>query len=114
MPKALSASCIAGVVTVEGVPIPGAVILSEGVSSSTGYVIIDEADIYYVAKTSPDLKTTIGTVSQRFTDIANMFTAVDVQLAAMSGAGGAAVNTAALVTFNLNNTTFGLTKDNLK
>ncbi len=114
MPRVLDATCLANIVTCEGVPVTGVTVLSEGVSQSSGYLIIDEDKTYYVAKTSPDLKAAITTLNSMLTSIANMFLAVDLQFTAMSAYGGVAVNTAALVTFNTNNTTFGLTKDMLK
>ena len=89
----------------------GAIILSEGVSQSQGYAIFDKDKVYYVAKTSPDLKTAITTLNNMLTEIINMFTAVDVGLASLSGVGGAAVNTAAIIQLTLDNTSFGLTKD---
>lgn len=55
----LDATCEAGVVTADGVPVPGAQILSEGVGASSGVLLIDEDRARYVAKTSPDLKTTL-------------------------------------------------------
>ncbi len=62
MSKMLPASCVAGVVTVDGLPIPGAVILSQGVGPSTGVVVIDESTVTYVAMSSPDLKTALEKV----------------------------------------------------
>lgn len=62
MSKILSATCQAGIVTADGVPVPGAVILGEGVGASSGALILDEARKVYVPKTSPDLKTTLEKV----------------------------------------------------
>ncbi len=63
MPKVLEATCTAGIVSVGELPITDAVILSEGVAASTGFLIIQGSDSYYVAKTSPDLKTTLEKIS---------------------------------------------------
>lgn len=57
--KALAASCAQGKVTCQGVEIAPVTILSEGVGSSTGFLFIDESSAFYVAKTSPDLNTTL-------------------------------------------------------
>lgn len=72
MPKAFAATCLANVVTCKGVPVSGVVILSEGVAQSSGFLILDEDKTYYVAKTSPDLKTTI----QKLVSITNKVTAL--------------------------------------
>lgn len=55
----LSATCVDGKVTSEGVEVPGTTILSEGVGSSSGVLILDENARSYLAKISPDLKTDI-------------------------------------------------------
>lgn len=59
MSKALPASCVGGIVTAGGVPVPAADILSEGVGPSEGVLILDEDEAKYIAKTSPDLKATL-------------------------------------------------------
>ncbi len=58
MSKTLPATCAAGIVTVEGVPVD-ADILSEGVGSSEGVVILDDEEATYIPKTSGDLDTTL-------------------------------------------------------
>jgi len=84
MSKTLEASCAAGVVTVEGVPLVGATILSEGVGDSEGIAILDEDKSFYVAKTVPDLKTTLeklidvlGQVKDGLTKAGDALTALD-------------------------------------
>lgn len=59
MSKCLAASCTSGIVTVAGLPVPGVTLLSQGTGQSTGFLIIDEDDLFYVAKTSGDLNTTL-------------------------------------------------------
>jgi hypothetical protein len=59
MSKALAATCKAQVVTAEGVPVPGAVILSEGVGQSDGVLVLSDGRMFYLAKISPDLKATL-------------------------------------------------------
>ncbi len=77
MPRALEATCDAGIVTAEGTPVPGAIILSEGVSSSSGFAIFDLDKVYYVSKTSPDLKTTLEKMVDALTDIAAALQSLD-------------------------------------
>lgn len=59
MAKVLNASCVGGVVSAEGVSVPNAVILSEGVGASAGVLILDGPRAYYAARTTPDLETTL-------------------------------------------------------
>lgn len=59
MSKTLAATCSGSAVKVDGVAVPSAVILSEGVGESTGVVLLDEDKAFYLAKISPDLKTAI-------------------------------------------------------
>lgn len=59
MTKVLTATCENGVVKVNGLPVPGAVILSEGVGASEGFVAIDLERAYYLARVTPDLETTL-------------------------------------------------------
>ncbi len=77
MSRLLSATCVGGVVKVGDLPVPGAVILSEGVASSTGFLVIEKDGKYYVAKTSPDLKTTLEKVASALTQIATALTVLD-------------------------------------
>lgn len=56
---ALEASCVGGIVTSGGIPVAEAEILSEGIGPSTGVLIIHEDRAFYIAKTSPDLKSAI-------------------------------------------------------
>lgn len=59
MSKMLDATCEAGVVTADGVPVPGTDIIGEGVGASTGKLFIDGEEKAYFPKVTPDLKTTI-------------------------------------------------------
>ena len=107
MPRAIAASCQASIVTVEGVPVPGAVILSEGISASSGFAIFDEDKVYYVAKTSPDLKAAMTALNSMIQNILTVLSSVDSS--ATSGS-----NAAAIASIVVANTQFGLTKDLLK
>lgn len=64
MSKVLNASCKEGILTVDGVPVQGAIILSEGVGESEGIACIDERKIFYIAKTTPDLARTLDNLSE--------------------------------------------------
>jgi hypothetical protein len=77
MSKMLDASCSGGVVIAEGVPVPEAQILSEGVGPSTGVIIIDEDRARYLAKVTPDLKTTLEKIASALGAIASALTAID-------------------------------------
>lgn len=66
MSKVLEATCVGGVVSVGGVPVPGVVLLSEGVANSTGILIIDEMRAYYITNVGNDLDTTLGKVIEAF------------------------------------------------
>lgn len=59
MSKTITASCVGGIVTADGVPVPAAEVLSEGVGASEGLLVVDEEKAFYVAKTTPDLETTL-------------------------------------------------------
>lgn len=82
MSKALEASCVAGIVKVGQTPVPGATLLSEGIAPSEGILILEEDKATYLAKTSPDLKTTLDKVSSAITKISTILTSIG---AAMTG-----------------------------
>jgi len=109
MARVLSATCVNGVVTSDGVQIPSGVqILSEGVASSSGYLIIDQDRLYYVSKTSPDLKDVITQLNSIVQQIQTIFTAID----AVTTTPG---SSAALITaLNALRVTFNNKKDALK
>jgi hypothetical protein len=73
--KTLNASCAAGVVTVEGKPIE-AEILSEGVGSSEGAIILDKEKAFYIASNATDLKTTLEKISDALTKVGETLTAI--------------------------------------
>jgi hypothetical protein len=108
MIKVLQATCEGGVVTVEGQEITPDLILSEGVGASSGVLIIDADKSYYVAKTSPDLKSAITSLVAILDQAIVVLTTLD---AGMVVPGGAAAGIATLTTLK---TTFNTTKDNLK
>ncbi len=77
MSKVLQAACSGGIVTAEGVPVPLVEILCEGVGDSTGVLILDEDKAYYLAKTSPDLVTTLEKLLDSLQYISNALGALD-------------------------------------
>lgn len=82
MAKIVQASCAAGIVTIQGIPLDEAEILSEGVGDSEGIAIIDEDKVYYVASSALDLKDGITKLSSMLTDIQTIITSIG---AAMTG-----------------------------
>ncbi len=62
MSKALAATCVAGIVSIGEFVLEDVEIFSEGVAASEGVVILDGDKAYYVAKTSPDLNSTLQQV----------------------------------------------------
>ncbi len=88
MSKMLEATCVAGVVTAGGVPVVEADILCEGVASSEGVLILDEDKAKYLAKTSPDLKTTITKLISILGHLTTALTSIDTKvLVTTCGAG---------------------------
>lgn len=83
MTKAIAATCVAGVVTASGVPVPSATKLSEGVGQSSGVLLLDGETANYIANTTPDLKTTIEKLVDITNKIVTLFTAIG---AGMTGA----------------------------
>lgn len=77
MTKMLEATCVAGVVTADGVPVVSAEILSEGVGASSGVLFLDEDQAKYIPKTSPDLKTTLEKIASALSSIASALTTID-------------------------------------
>lgn len=107
MAKILEASCSAvGVVTCMGVVIDNAVVLSLGTKASTGVLIIDEDDVFYVTSNATDIKSTIESVAGLVTQIIAILTALNT--AAVAG------QAAAIATLTTAKTTFNATKDTIK
>lgn len=95
MPRAVEATCVAGIVKVGALAVPGTVILSEGVASSSGILVIDGDKKYYVAKTSPDLKTTLEKLVSVLGQLVTGLTALDAK--PVGGVGSAPAPAAAAV-----------------
>lgn len=100
MSKVLEATCLAGIVKVGQTPVPDTTVLSEGVGSSSGVLILEEDKKTYIAKTSPDLKSTLEqlevALSQTATALLEVIQALGVVSAATipPSTGGIASNVA--------------------
>jgi hypothetical protein len=86
MSKVFEAECESGEVTIpelSDAPCPEASILSEGVGSSSGFLLISAGKKVYLAKVTPDLKATIEKAASALSTIASALTAIG---AGMTGA----------------------------
>lgn len=81
MSKVIQATCAGGAVLADGLPLPSAEILSEGVGSSEGIAVLDDTSAWYVANIMPDLKTTLEKVID---SLAQVKTALDQTATALS------------------------------
>ena len=106
MSKMLEATCVAGVVTSDGVPVPAAEILSEGVKASEGILLLEGDKAKYVTSNASDIKDLISSLEGILDQTITILTAVDTAAAA-----GQAANIAALGTLK---TALGVSKENLK
>jgi len=77
----VEASCAAGVVTVDGFPVPGAEIIGQGIKPSSGAALIDKDRVVYINLNGTDLKnliTQLGTIVQQIALITTALDAVTV------------------------------------
>lgn len=86
MSKAISATCAAGVVSVNGVTLPGVVILSEGQGQSEGILLVDESNAYYLAKTSGDMAALLPDLTEAIEKTLDLVGSVNDSLAGSSSA----------------------------
>jgi len=112
MSKVLEATCLANTVTSGGVPVEAAV-MSEGVGQSDGLLVLDKDEAYYLAKTSPDLKTTLEKLVSSLTKVTEVLTNIG---AGMTGPTTAPPPTLAADVTEINTTIAELStlKDNLR
>lgn len=108
MSKILQATCVAGVVTAEGIPVPAADVLSEGVMASTGILVMDEDNATYVTSNASDIKTMIENLGSLLDQVIVVLTGLD---AVTVSPGSMAAAIALLTTAK---TTFVATKEVLK
>lgn len=91
MSKILEASCDAnGKVTVAGVEVPDAIVLSEGKQASTGVLILDGEMKKYIPSSAADIKTTIEKAIDTITDTAAALTQIATALTSISAVTGPA------------------------
>lgn len=79
MSKILRGTCQNGVVREGDAIVPEAVLLSEGVGASEGLVILEEDEASYIAKTSPDLKTTLEKLIAALGQISTAINSLDTR-----------------------------------
>lgn len=79
MAKILAATCQAGVVKVGNLSVGTATILSEGVASSEGTLILDGERRTYLAKTTPDLISTLEKIADALNEIGSALAALDLK-----------------------------------
>lgn len=76
MSEIVDATCEASVVTADGVPVEIAEILSKGLGSSSGVLVIREGKAVYIANTVADLETTIDKLISALNQLVTIITAV--------------------------------------
>lgn len=114
MPRVLNATCVAGAVTSGSGVVSGVTILSGGVASSSGYLIIDQDRKYYVANTHLDLKTTLDKIASALTQIATALTTIDAKPVGGSGSAPAPGAASQITQISTIQAELALLKENLK
>ncbi len=77
MSKILEATAnAAGVVTADGVPVVGAIILSEGKQASSGVAVMDGDKVWYLTSSATDIKTVIEKVIAALNEIGPALTSI--------------------------------------
>lgn len=109
MSKILAATCnAAGVVTADGVPVVGAIVLSEGKKASSGVAVMDGDKVWYLTSSATDIKDLITSMVEITNQIATIATALD----AVTVSPGSAA--AAIAQLQVLKTQLELTKETLK
>jgi hypothetical protein len=80
MSKILEASCVGGVVTADGVPVPAADILSEGVGASEGVLMLEGEQAKYLPSSAGDIKTAIEKTVSAIQTVAQILTAIGASM----------------------------------
>lgn len=99
MSKILDATCESNVVLVQGIQVPVARVLSEGIGPSEGVLLMEEDKATYITSSAEDLKETIEKLIQALSDVTTALTAIDTRtyiMAVSGGTVGAPVATAAI------------------
>jgi hypothetical protein len=92
--KALAATCLANVVKIGQLPVEVAEVLSQGVASSSGIVILQDGEAFYIANISGDLKDVLTTLTSLLTNVVTVLTAHDGALGGTQAATIASITTA--------------------
>lgn len=82
MTKIIEASCVQSVVSADGVTVPAAEILSEGIGTSDGILVMDGEKAYYIPKAFSNLKSTLDSLSDALGGIASALTLIDAKVMA--------------------------------
>lgn len=94
------ATCTAGIVSTSTGIVPSCQILGEG-GSSSGYLIIDEEQFFYLPKTTPDVKsflTQIETLCDKIGALCDSIKAITVICSAPASPSGTPINSAVFTT----------------
>ncbi len=83
MTRILEASCVGGVVTCDGDVVTPVTILTQGVQSSTGILILDGELSTYVATNTTDIVTTLTKLGSVLSTIASALTALGAAIPTM-------------------------------
>jgi len=92
--KMVEATCVGGVVKIDGFPVAGAVVMGQGIGPSSGVAFLDGTSVTYVPLQQTDLKNLITQLSTIVTQIAAITAALD---AVTVSPGGTLALTAQLV-----------------
>jgi hypothetical protein len=106
--RIIDATCLAGVVTADGLPVPGTTILSQGTKQSSGALEIDGEKRYYFTSNATDIKDLITNLEAIIQQVVLIATNLD----AVTVSPGSA--TALITQLGVLKVQLGLTKDNLK
>jgi hypothetical protein len=89
MTKVLPATCVGGIVTSQLFPVAAATILSDGTGPSSGYIVMDELEVFYVTSNASDLKSTLDDViaglNQAASALSNVASGMTAIAASMTG-----------------------------
>lgn len=88
MGKILEATCEDGVVTADGVAVPAAEILSEGVAPSEGVLLLEGDKAKYLTSSASDLKSTIEQLIDALEDVSSALASIDNRVYLVSATGG--------------------------
>jgi len=114
MSEVIEASCIAGVVAIEGTYPVAANIISEGVGQSDGLAFIREGQVYYLTSNATDLKTAIEKLVGIVTQLTTALTAIDAKPTGGSGSLSTPVATANVVSLGLIQAELAILQETLK